>query len=66
VAVYYAAMKSHLSFFPTSHPIAVCAQELKGYATSRGTIRFPTDVPLPTALMKKLVKFRLAQMAGKG
>jgi uncharacterized protein YdhG (YjbR/CyaY superfamily) len=65
VVVYYAAMKSHLSFFPTSHPIEACARELKGYATSRGTIRFPIDVPLPAALVKKLVKVRLAQMAEK-
>jgi len=65
VVAYYAAMKSHLSFFPTSYPIEVCAQELKGYKTSRGTIRFPIDIPLPRALVKKLVKVRLAQMAGK-
>jgi len=65
VIVYYAAMKSHLSFFPTSYPIEVCAQELKGYATSRGTIRFPIDAPLPAALVAKLVKIRLRQMAEK-
>jgi len=65
VIVYFAAMKSHLSFFPTSHPIEVCAQELKGYATSRGTIRFPIDTPLPDALVAKLVKVRLKQMAEK-
>ncbi|MBW8886474.1 MAG: DUF1801 domain-containing protein [Fibrobacteres bacterium] len=63
VVAYYAAMKSHLSFFPTSYPIEVCAQDLKGYATSRGTIRFPIDAPLPAALVKKLVKVRLRQMA---
>jgi uncharacterized protein YdhG (YjbR/CyaY superfamily) len=65
VIVYYAAMKSHLSFFPTSYPIEVCAQALKGYATSRGTIRFPIDIPLPDALVTKLVKVRLRQMAEK-
>ena len=63
VVVYYAAMKSHLSFFPTSHPIEVCARDLEGYATSRGTIRFPIDEPLPPALVKKLVRVRLEDMA---
>jgi uncharacterized protein YdhG (YjbR/CyaY superfamily) len=62
VVAYYAAMKSHLSFFPTSYPIEVCAKELKGYETSRGTIRFPIDAPLPAALVKKLIKARLTQM----
>jgi uncharacterized protein YdhG (YjbR/CyaY superfamily) len=63
VVVYYAAMKAHLSFFPTSYPIEACAADLEGYATSRGTIRFPIDKPLPTALVKKLVRVRLEQMA---
>ena len=66
VVAYYAAMKAHLSFFPTSHPIEVCAKDLKAYQTSRGTIRFPIDAPLPAALVKKLIKVRLAQMAEKG
>jgi uncharacterized protein YdhG (YjbR/CyaY superfamily) len=63
VVVYYAAMKNHLSFFPTSHPIEACARELEGYATSRGTIRFPAEEPLPEGLLKKLVRVRLEQMA---
>lgn len=63
VVVYYAAMKSHLSFFPTSYPIEACADDLKEYETSRGTIRFPIDQPLPSALVKKLVRIRLEQMA---
>lgn len=63
VVVYYAAMKAHLSFFPTSYPIEACADDLEGYETSRGTIRFPIDKPLPAALVKKLVRVRLRQMA---
>lgn len=62
VVVYYAAMKAHLSFFPTSYPIEACAADLKAFATSRGTIRFPVEKPFPAALLKKLVGVRLAQM----
>lgn len=65
VVVYYAAMKTHLSLFPTSYPIEACAEDLKGYATSRGTIRFPVAAPLPAPLLKKLIKIRLEQMAAK-
>jgi uncharacterized protein YdhG (YjbR/CyaY superfamily) len=65
VIVYYAAMKNHLSFFPTSYPIEACKADLKGYVTSRGTVRLPLDAPPPAALLKKLVRARLAQMAGK-
>jgi uncharacterized protein YdhG (YjbR/CyaY superfamily) len=58
----YAAFKNHCSLFPTgSGVIEKFAKELKGYPTSRGTIRFPSDKPLPDALLKKIVKERVAQ-----
>jgi uncharacterized protein YdhG (YjbR/CyaY superfamily) len=34
--------------------------ELKSFSTSKGTLHFPTDKPLPTALIRKLVKARVA------
>jgi uncharacterized protein YdhG (YjbR/CyaY superfamily) len=39
--------------------------ELKGYTTSKGTIHFPTDKPMPAALVKKLVRARVTQMESK-
>jgi len=61
----YAAFKNHCSLFPTgSGVIQKFEKELKGYPTSRGTIRFPSDKPLPDALLKKLVKVRVAENEG--
>ncbi len=60
--VAYAAFKSHCSFFPMSASlIQSYGDELKNYATAKGTIRFPLDKPLPAALVKKIVKARIAQ-----
>jgi len=57
----YAAFKNHCSLFPGSTAIKVFKKELKDYQTSKGTIRFPIDKPPPAALLKKLVKARVAE-----
>ena len=57
----FAAFKDHCSFFPGAKPIATYKDELKAYKTSKGTIRFPIGKPLPAALVKKLVKTRIAE-----
>ena len=55
----YAAFANHCSFFPGALPRKF-ADELKRFPTSKGTIRFPVDKPLPAALVKKLVRARIA------
>jgi uncharacterized protein YdhG (YjbR/CyaY superfamily) len=60
VLVWFAAFSNHCSMFPTAAVIEVFKNELKGFSTSKGTIHFPTDRPLPTGLIKKLVKARVA------
>jgi uncharacterized protein YdhG (YjbR/CyaY superfamily) len=60
VLVWFAAFSNHCSLFPTAAVIEAFKNELKGFFTSKGTIHFPTDKPLPTALIKKLVKARVA------
>jgi len=59
--VWFAAFSKHCSLFPTASVIEAFKTELKGFSTSKGTIHFPTDKPLPTAFVKKLVKARVAQ-----
>ena len=58
----YAAFSSHCSLFPMgSSVIQKFRDDLKGFETSKGTIRFRVDKPPPAALVKKLVKARIAQ-----
>ena len=65
VLVWFAAFSNHCSLFPTASVIEACKNELKDFSTTKGTIHFPTDKPLPTALVKKLVKARVAQIESK-
>src|SRR6266853_3121746 len=65
VLVWFAAFSKHCSLFPGSSVIEAFKNELKGFSTSKGTIHFPTDKPLPTALVKRLVKARVAQNESK-
>ena len=58
----YAAFKDHCSFFPMQASlIDEMKDELKGYRTAKGTLQFPQDKPLPAALLKKMVKLRVAE-----
>jgi uncharacterized protein YdhG (YjbR/CyaY superfamily) len=58
----YAAFKNHCSFFPMQASlIDAMKEDLKGYRTSKGTLQFEVDKPLPSALVKKMVKARVAE-----
>jgi uncharacterized protein YdhG (YjbR/CyaY superfamily) len=63
--VWYAAFSDHCSLFPTASVIEMFKDELTGYRTSKGTIHFPVNKPLSAALVKKMVKARLAEIERK-
>jgi uncharacterized protein YdhG (YjbR/CyaY superfamily) len=58
--VCFAGWANHCAFYPGAYPIEAHKNELKAYDTSKGTIRFPVDSPLPATLVRKLVKTRIA------
>jgi uncharacterized protein YdhG (YjbR/CyaY superfamily) len=65
VLVWYAAFAEHCSLFPGASVIAAFKNDLKSFSTSKGTVQFPLDKPLPITLIKKLVKARVAQAENK-
>lgn len=60
--VWYAAFAEHCSLFPTAAVIGQFEKELAGYNTSKGTIQFPLEKPLPVGLIKRIVRARVEQM----
>jgi uncharacterized protein YdhG (YjbR/CyaY superfamily) len=65
VLVWFAAFSNHCSLFPTASVVEAFKSDLKGFSTSKGTIRFPIDKPLPAALVRKLVKARVAHIESR-
>lgn len=62
--VHFAAFKDHIGFFPTSSPRRAF-KELSKYKGGPGTIQFPLDKPIPYALIKKIVKYRVKENLDK-
>ena len=59
--VHFAAFKNHVSFFPASSGVLKFSKELSMYKTSKGTIQFPLDKPIPYDLIQKITLFRIKE-----
>lgn len=63
--VWFGASTNHCALYPGAFPIAKHHEALARYQTSKGTIRFDPKKPLPAALVRKLVKTRVAENASR-
>ena len=63
--VSFAAWANHCAFYAGAAPLKAHQNELKAYDTSKGTIRFQADNPLPATLVRKLVKTQIGEKAAK-
>ena len=59
----FAAFKDHLSYLPFSGSVlGQLGDEIEGYAMTKSSLHIPVDRPLPKALVKKLIRVRLADV----
>ena len=61
ILVWFAAFKKHIGFFPKVSAIEAFKEKLSSYQTSKGTIQFPLNEPIPFDLIKEIVKFRVKE-----
>jgi uncharacterized protein YdhG (YjbR/CyaY superfamily) len=59
--VHFAALKSHIGFYPTPSGIEAFADESSQYKSTKGAMQFPIDQPMPLELISRIVKFRAAE-----
>jgi uncharacterized protein YdhG (YjbR/CyaY superfamily) len=63
--VHFSAYRSHVGFYPTPSGIEAFKKELSHFKTSKGTVQFPLDKPIPFDLVKRIVKFRVKENESK-
>lgn len=59
--VHFAGFEKHIGFYPQPEGITAFKEKLKGYKTSKGTIQFPLDKPLPLDLIREIISFRVIE-----
>lgn len=57
--VHFAAFKKHIGFYPDPDVISAFKDRLKDYKTSKGTVQFPLDKPLPMGLIREMIEYRV-------
>ncbi|MBI5648124.1 MAG: DUF1801 domain-containing protein [Ignavibacteriae bacterium] len=63
--VHFGGFKKHIGLYPGAEATTVFAQDLAAYKTSKGAIQFPIDAPIPTTLIRRIVKHRVKEARAK-
>ncbi|MEZ6130901.1 MAG: DUF1801 domain-containing protein [Planctomycetaceae bacterium] len=63
--VHFAAFRKHIGFYPTPSGIERFKDDLSKYKNAKGSVQFPLNAPMPYALIKKMVKFRVQENRAK-
>ncbi len=63
--VWFGAHKNHIGFYPKGSGVEAFKAELARYKGAKGSVQFPLDERLPYPLIRKIVKFRVAENLGK-
>src|SRR5215208_3109227 len=59
--VHFAAFQNHIGFYPTPSGMEAFKEELSGYKGAKGSVQFPTNEPLPLALIRRIVEYRVKE-----
>ena len=65
ILVWFAAHTNHIGFYPGVSGIASFKKELAGYKHAKGSVQFPNEKPLPLALVRRVVQFRVKEYLAK-
>lgn len=63
--VHFAAYKTHIGFYPTPSGIEQFKDEIAKYTWAKGSVQFPLDQPIPYALVARITKFRVKEVAAR-
>lgn len=63
--VHFAAFKNHIGFYPAQSGLKAFRKEISKYKSSKGSVQFPIDEPMPLSLISKIVKYRVKENSSK-
>lgn len=59
--LHFAGFQKHIGFYPQPERIEAFAEQLQGYKTSKGTVQFPHNRPLPLELIREMARYRVPE-----
>ena len=63
--VHFAGYARHIGLYPMASGTAAFQEELKPYKSGKGSVQFPLSKPLPLELIRRIVAFRVSEIAGR-